>query len=53
MDAKHNYTVGHKKGSKLIFVCNFIENQQILMQFSRLDLEMNSTCNNMNFTHLT
>jgi len=35
--------VGHKKRSQLIFVCNFIKNQvqQILMQFSQLDLEMN------------
>ena len=32
------------KTSQLIFVCNFVKNQQILMQFSLLDLEMNGTC---------
>jgi len=40
-------TVGHKK------VWNYIKNQQTLMQFSLLDLEMNDTCDSMNFTHLT
>ena len=38
------YTVGHKKRSQLIFVCNFVKNQRILMQFSLRDLEMNGTC---------
>ena len=28
-------------------------NQQILMQLSLLDLEMNDTCDSMNFTQLT
>jgi len=45
-----NHTVGHKKGADF---CNFVKNQQILMQFSLLDFEMNDTCENMNFTHLT
>ena len=40
------YTVGH------IFVCNFVNNQQISMQFSLLDLEMNGTCASMNITRL-
>jgi len=30
------YTVSHKKRSQLIFVCNFVKNQRILMQFSLL-----------------
>jgi len=34
------YTVSHKR-SQLIFVCNFVKNQRILMQFSLLYLEMN------------
>jgi len=34
--------VGHKK-SQLIFVCNFVKNQRILMQFSLLYFEMNDT----------
>ena len=29
------------------------KNQRILMQFSRIDLEMAGTCDRMNFTHLT
>jgi len=29
------------------------KNQRILMQFSLIDLEMNGTCDSMNFTHLT
>jgi len=29
---------------------NFVKNQLILMQFSLLDLQMNETCNGMNFT---
>jgi len=36
-----------------MFVCNFVKNQQILTHFSLLDLEMNGTCDSMNFTHLT
>jgi len=31
------------KRSQLIFVCNFVKNQRILMQFSLIDLEMNGT----------
>jgi len=46
------YTVSHKKWSQLIFVSNFVKNQQILMQFSPLELMMNDTCNSMNFTTL-
>jgi len=30
-----------------------VKNQQILMQVSPLPLEMNVTCDSMNFTHLT
>jgi len=41
------------KRSQLIFVCNFVKNQQILMQFSLLGCKMNDTCEDMNFTHLT
>ena len=41
------------KRSQLIFLCNFVKNQWILMQFSLLDLQMNVTCDIMNFTHLT
>jgi len=47
------YTVSHKKHSQLIFVCNFVKNQQILMQFSLLDLSTNDTRDSVNFTHLT
>jgi len=47
------YTVSHKKQSQLIFVCNFVKNQRILMQFSLLELMMNDTSDGMNFTHLT
>jgi len=50
---KQNYTVSHKKRSQLIFVCNFVKNQRILMQFSLLDLTMNDTREGVNFTHLT
>jgi len=41
------------KWSQHIFFCNFVKNQQILMQFSLLAFEMNDTCEGMNFTHLT
>ena len=37
----------------LVFVCNFVKNQRILMQFSLLELTMNDACEGMNFTHLT
>jgi len=41
------YTVSHKK-EPTYFVCNFVKNQRILMQFWLLDLEMNDTCDSMN-----
>jgi len=47
------YTVSHKKGSQLIFVCSFVKNERILMQFSLLDAAMNDTHDGINFTHLT
>jgi len=47
------YTMSHKIRSQLIFVCNFVKNQRILMQFSLLELTMNDTCDSMNFTHIT
>ena len=47
------YIVRHKKAANLFFVCKFVQNQRILMQFSLIDLEMNGTCDSMNFTHLT
>jgi len=30
--------------SQLIFVCNFVKNQQILTTYSLLDLKVNGTC---------
>jgi len=48
-----NYTVGHKKRSQVIFVCNFVKNQWILMQFLLSELTMNDTCDGVNITHLT
>jgi len=47
------YTMSHKKWNQLIFVCNCVKNQRILMQFSLLELTMNDTCDGINFTHLT
>ena len=44
--------MSHKKRSQLIFLCNFVKNQLILMQFSLLKLTMNDTCDGMNFTYL-
>jgi len=41
------YTVSHKKCSQLIYVCNFVKNQPIFMQFSLLELTMNDTCDGM------
>jgi len=38
---------------QLIFVCNLVKNQQILMHFPLLDLQKNDRCEDMNFTHLT
>ena len=40
-----------KKRSQLIFVCNFVKNQRILMQFSLLESTMNGICDGMNFNH--
>jgi len=47
------YTVGHKKEPTYFFVCNFVINQGILIQFSLIDLEMNGTCDSVHFTDLT
>ena len=33
--------------NQLIFVCNFVKNQRILMKLSLLDLTMNNTCDAM------
>jgi len=52
ISGKFLHTVSHKR-SQLIFVCNFVKNQRILMHFSLLDLPMNDTWDGMNFTHLT
>jgi len=41
------------KRSQLIFVCNFVKNQRILIQFSLLYFKMNVTCDRMNVTHRT
>ena len=46
------YSVGHKK-EPTYFVCSFVKNQGILMQFLVIDLVMNGTCDSMNFTYLT
>jgi len=42
-----------EKRNQLIFICNFLKNQRISMQFSLLYLKMNGTRGGMNFTHLT
>jgi len=49
------YTPWAVKRSQLIFVCNFVKNEWILMQFSLLDVKMklSDICEGMNFTHLT
>jgi len=47
------YTSWAIKSSQLVFVCNFVKNQQILMQLSLLDFQMNDTCEGINFSHLT
>jgi len=47
------HTVSHNKRSQLIFVCNYVKNQRILMQFSLLGLTMNDTRDGMNLSHLT
>ena len=41
------------KRTQLIFVCNFVKNQWILIQFHCQIFKMNGTCDDMNFTHLT
>jgi len=46
------YTPWAIKRSQHIFVCKFVKNQRISMQFSPLDFEMNDKCEAMNFTHL-
>jgi len=49
----HIYTLGHRKGANLFLsvtsskingFAHFVKNQEILMQFSLLDLQMNNTC---------
>jgi len=42
------YAVSHKKRNQLIFVCNFVKNLRILMQFSVLELRTNDTRDGMN-----
>ena len=42
------YAVSHKI-SQLVFVCSFVKNQRILMQFSLLYFIMNGTCDGVNF----
>ena len=39
--------------SQLIFFCTFCQNQTISTLFSLPDVEINDTCGDMNFTHLT
>jgi len=39
--------------SQLNFVCNFVKYQGILVPLSLLDLQMNVTCDDINFNHLT
>jgi len=41
------------KRSQHIFVCNLVKNQQILMRFSLLDLQMNDIREGVNFFDLT
>ena len=41
--AYNSYTSSAIKRRQLVFICNFVKNQRILMQFSLLDLKMNST----------
>jgi len=38
---------------QIIFVRNFVKNQQILMPFSVFGLKMNGTCDGVNLAHLT
>jgi len=40
------------KRSQLIFVCNLVKNQRILMQFSLLDVYVKGACGSINFIHL-
>jgi len=47
-----NYTVGHKK-EPTCFVCHLVKNQQILMRFSLLAVQMNGIRDSINFIHLT
>ena len=54
---RHSYSTGRPSrwalAHILVFVCNFVKTQRILIQFSLLDLQMNVTCEGMNFTHVT
>ena len=38
---------------QIIFVRNFVKNQQISMPLSMLGLKMNGTCDGVNLAHLT
>ena len=46
------YTPSAIKRSQLIFFCSFVKNQQILIRFSLLDLQVNVIFDGMTFTHL-
>ena len=50
---KNHTTLWAIKRSQLIFVCNFVRNQRISIQYSMLDLAMNDTCEFMDIAHLT
>jgi len=52
LDLRATYTVGHKK-EPTYFCLQLSKNQQILMRFSLLDLQMNDRRESINFTHLT
>jgi len=46
-------SVRRAPGAINIISWDFVKNQRILMQFLLLDLKMNSTCDSINFNHLT
>ena len=46
-------SVRRAPGAINIISWDFVKNQRILMQFLLLDLTMNDTCDDMNFTHLS
>jgi len=50
VEAQCNYTVSHKK--EPIFLSVTSKMNEFQDKFSPLDLKMNGTCDNMNFTHL-